>query len=278
MLTPTWQTYFYFSKKELKGIIVLGIILTGSVLLSMIFSTPSSTHKISSLKASKPIHLINFDPNQIDSEQAINLGIPNKQVRSMLHYREKGGYFKSPDDFAKLYGLKNDLFILLRPYINIAPTHDRMNRVYTKSYSSKANEEVAVGWKLDINNADETEWLSKTKLPINIVHRILSYRNYIGNFSNSYQLNKVYGITDSTLQQLKGHVYVQPGTKVILNANAMNFKDWKQLGLFTDQQVWTILRLKKENEGKIRWARLVEACDLTQNEAMLLKQRIRFIE
>ena len=104
MIISNWQAYFYFSKKELKGIIVLGIILTGSVLMSMIFSTTVSNHNVVSNAAIKPLHLIYFDPNQIDSVQAINLGIPERQVRSMLHYRARGGYFKNPDDFAKLYG------------------------------------------------------------------------------------------------------------------------------------------------------------------------------
>ena len=84
------------------------------------------------------------------------------------------------------------------------------------------------------------------------------------------------GMPDSILLKLRGHLYITPGTKIILNANAMSFKNWKQLGLFTDQQIWIILRLKKQNEGKISWEQLIEACDLSQNEALQLKQRIHF--
>ena len=229
-------------------------------------------------KSAEVIHLVNFDPNQIDSLQAIRLGIPEKQTRALLHYRAKGGYFNTSNDFSKLYGLKNELYLLLSPYIKIAPriiAYSRGNLNRTAFKMDRVEEPI---WKIEMNTAGETEWLSKTKLPNDIVHRILSYRNYIGTFSNPHQLSKVYGITDSVLQKLKGHVYIQAGTKVILNANAMSFKDWKQLGLFSDQQVWAILRLKKENDGKIGWARLVEVCDLSQNEAMQLRQQIHFIE
>jgi DNA uptake protein ComE-like DNA-binding protein len=276
MIISNWQAYFYFSKKELKGIIVLGIILTGSVLISMIFSAPSINHKTSSNSDIKPLHLNYFDPNQIDSIQAINLGIPERQVRSLLHYRDRGGYFKNADDFSKLYGLKNELFLILRPYIKMASTKKVGQTLYLKKYNFKINEEASVSWKIDINKADEKEWLLKTRLSKDIVHRILSYRNFVGAFTSPYQLNKIYGMPDTMFQNLKGHLYITPGSKIILNANAMSFKDWKQLGLFTDQQIWIILRLKKQNEGKISWEQLIEACDLGQNEALQLKQRIRF--
>jgi competence protein ComEA len=278
MIISNWQAYFYFSKKELKGIIVLGIILTGSVLMSMIFSAPSLHHKSISKAAIKPLHLIYFDPNQIDSVQAINLGIPERQVRSMLHYRARGGYFKNPDDFAKLYGLKNELFLLLRPYIKMNPKKKSDDHFYINQKISKQFNDEKDNWKMDINNADENEWVLKTNLNKELVRRILSYRNYIGSFTSPYQLIKIYGLPDSIFQKLRGHLYIKPGAKIILNANAMRFKDWKQLGLFSDQQVWAILRLRKQNDGKIGWEQLIEACDLSQNEALQLKQRIHFSE
>jgi hypothetical protein len=137
MIISKWQTYFYFSKKELKGIIVLGIILLGSVLMSMIFSTPGSIPKSILNKSNKSFHLVYFDPNQIDSLQAISIGIPERQVRSLLHYRDKGGYFKNPDDFSKLYGLKNELFLVLRPYIKMTTTQKITYPTYYKKNSLK---------------------------------------------------------------------------------------------------------------------------------------------
>ena len=278
MIISNWQAYFYFSKKELKGIIVLGIILTGSVIMSLFFSTPSIHDKSISNAAIKPLHLIYFDPNQIDSVQAINLGIPERQVRSMLHYRARGGHFKNADDFAKLYGLKNEMFLLLRPFIKMTPSKKLEYPFYFKHDNSKNYNNETDSWKMDINSADENEWVLKTNLNKEIVRRILSYRNYIGSFTSPYQLNKIYGLPDSILQKLRGHLYIKPGAKIILNANAMRFKDWKQLGLFSDQQIWAILRLKKQNDGKIGWEQLIEACDLSQDEALQLKQRIHFSE
>ena len=35
----------------------------------------------------------------------------------------------------------------------------------------------AVSWTIDVNEADANEWHDKTKLPMNIVHQIINYKN-----------------------------------------------------------------------------------------------------
>ena len=276
MITPSWHSYFYFTKKELKGIIVLGCILLGSILVGKLFSSKQNKENLANRGASIP--LTDFDPNQMDSTYAISIGIPEKQVRSLMHYRQKGGYFKTPADFSKLYGLDNALFIRLSPFIKIAHTNNRPIPIYSNQFKKYDYATSKEDWKIEINKADENEWHAKTKIPMLLIHRIIAYKNYVGAFENTHQLSKVYGFDDSLLYELKGHFYIDKSTKMLLNANAMNFNDWKHLGLFTDPQIWKLLRLKKENQGKVGWAFVVEAFDLTEAEAMKLKQKVRFTE
>jgi type II secretory pathway component PulK len=276
MLLPNWQTYFYFTKKELKGIIALGCILLGSVLVSLVFSTnaiDSTLHQ----KLSK-IQLFDFDPNTIDSVKAIQLGIPEKQVRTLMNYRAKGGYFKTPASFSKLYGMKNELFLQLIPYIKINPKDASIHFINVNRYKKYSSEFTSQQWSIDMNDANDKEWVTKTGISISIVRRILAYRKYMGAFTHPNQLKKVYGFPDTLYQTLKPHLFINPGSHLLLNANAMNFEHWKQLGLFTDRQVWMILKLKKENNGKIGWERIVEACDLSPNEANIIKQKVHFAD
>lgn len=232
------------------------------------------------------IKLFNFDPNHIDSLQAIQLGIPEKQVKSLLHYRAKGGFFKNPDDFAKLYGLPSSIYLLLRPYIKIENNNQvlktyssykykRTNKFATGGNYVVKEKNVDVNLKIDINTADEKEWIQKTKLPLPIIKHIISYRQFLGAFTTVGQLSKVFGLTDVTYQQIRPQLYVKPNQHPLMNATAMGFNDWKKLGSFSDKQIWTILRLRKDNGGKIGWSDVVEACDLTQSEAQELKQKVR---
>ena len=133
-----WKSYFIFSKKEQRGIMVLGIILLGTMLLGILFPRKemaikdksnkyyykkrnayeknNGSESIASLQSGP---LFNFDPNTMDSMTAIRLGIPSRQVITLMRYRNKGGRFYHKEDIAKLYGLKKDLIEQLIPYVTI---------------------------------------------------------------------------------------------------------------------------------------------------------------
>ena len=98
-----WKSYFIFSKKEQRGIMVLGIILLGTMLMGILF--PRKETAINST-AQQRGPLFYFDPNTMDSITAIRLGIPSRQVITLMRYRNKGGRFYRKEDLAKLYGLK----------------------------------------------------------------------------------------------------------------------------------------------------------------------------
>lgn len=281
MIDPNWKKYFYFSNKELKGILVLGFILLGSVLISKLFSSKQLQNGLSQA-ISNPT-LFTFDPNTIDSQSAILLGISEKQVRSLMHYREKGGRFKNKDDFARLYGLSNEKYQLLRPYIVMTEVRykDHHDNYYVNSkYDHKYKPNQLYDAKLDkgkmnLNSINEQEWVKVTALPLGLVKRIIAYKKYLGVYTNLHQLNKVYGMSDTAYQILKECLYVQNKQNELINANALNFNDWKKFNLFTDKQIWTILRMKKENNGKLSWSALVESFDLTEMEAKMLKSKIQ---
>jgi hypothetical protein len=137
------------------------------------------------------------------------------------------------------------------------------------------NEDV---WKIDLNTATELEWKQKTALPAIIIQRIVGYKKYRGAFTKTSELAKIYGITDSLYQNLRVHLELHKISTYKLNAKAMNFSDWKAMGLFTDPQIWKILQLRKANEGRLHWEMLVVELDLTQAEGAQLRDRVRFEE
>jgi len=281
MIDPYWKKYFYFSTKELKGVLVLGFILIGSVLVSQLF--PSKPQKSELSKIPNKPKLFAFDPNKIDSQGAILLGIPEKQVRSLMHYREKGGRFKNKDDFARLYGLTAEKYQILRPYIvmnEVGPNKYYDTYYKSRNYSHKYNlnhiYDKADKGKMNLNSINEQEWANHTPLSLSLIKRIIAYKKYLGVYTNIHQLNKVYGMSDTAYYMLKEYLYVQNKQNELVNANALNFNDWKELNLFTDRQIWTILRMKKGNNGKISLSELVVSCDLTEMEAKMLRSKIQF--
>jgi DNA uptake protein ComE-like DNA-binding protein len=297
----SWEAYFTFSEKERKGIIVLGIILTLSIVFTLLVPhNNDSVGRASPLTIPK-LHLFTFDPNTIDSANAIHLGIPIKQVNTLIHYREKGGRFYKKEDILKLYGLDPVIANQLIPFIELKSTesnnkwgrytnYDKGNN-YKSNYDNvsryKSNKDResnngpwlkmkkgAASWTIDVNEADANEWHDKTNLPMNIVHQIINYKNHLGGFTHPLQLKKVYGLADTAFQNLRPHLLVQKNFKPLLNSSNMNFSQWKSLGIFEDQQIFEILKLRKQQRGQISWRELVVLFDLPEKQALWLKGRI----
>ena len=60
-----------------------------------------------------------FDPNTADSTTFLSLGLPSWMIKNILHYRHKQGKFRHPEDFRKIYGLTEEQYQTLHPYIQI---------------------------------------------------------------------------------------------------------------------------------------------------------------
>jgi DNA uptake protein ComE-like DNA-binding protein len=281
----SWEAYFIFSEKERKGIIVLGVILTLSIVFALLVPHKNDLVRKTKPLASPTLHLFKFDPNTIDSANAIHLGIPLKQVKTLMHYREKGGRFYKKEDLLKLYGLDPLIAHQLIPFIELTSseskwssftnrgTRNNFKSNYSHSYKYKMNNGSA-SWTIDINEADASEWNDKTKLPMNIVHQIINYKNHLGGFTHPLQLKKVYGLADTTFQNLRPHLLVQKNFKPLLNSSTMNFAQWKSLGIFEDQQLYEILKLRKQQGGQVSWRELVILFDLPEKQALWLKSQI----
>lgn len=277
----TWKAYFIFTKKEQSGIMVLGGLMLASVAIGYFF--PSSKTSEKSILALKQ-NLFYFDPNTIDSNSALQLGIPPKQIGTLLHYRNKGGRFYKNEDLYKLYGLSKKISEKLIPFVSIAPTNNKVSSINYKISKQKMmrtfNDRVSGSsfhspiWTLDINTADSANWAHLSKLPPSIIKNIIRYRTYLGGFTHLHQLKKVYGLSENEFYKLKPHLKIENREVFKPNANVMNFENWKSLGLFQDREIYTILNTRKQNGGSIGWRELVVLLDLTPQQADLLLTKV----
>lgn len=131
-----WKLYFSFSRKELKGIVVIGCIILMSLILKFIFPKEQGNRfsKESNSSISKSTNLFPFDPNNVDSAQALQLGFTSKQFTTLKRYRDKGGSFKEAEDITKLYGLQKELVARLIPYVKIQTTKKPRSTYLPKNY------------------------------------------------------------------------------------------------------------------------------------------------
>src|SRR6478736_5708739 len=58
----------------------------------------------------KTIHFFRFDPNSASMQQFDSLGLSERQAKSIVNYRTKGGKFRIKSDLKKIYGIDSVWF------------------------------------------------------------------------------------------------------------------------------------------------------------------------
>lgn len=141
--------------------------------------------------SSKPLKPFNFNPNTLDENGFLKLGLSPKLIKTILNYRSKGGSFRNPDDIRKIWGLKKEDADILVPFITIENTRSNFNySTNNKNYTPK---------NIDVNTATIDEY-KRLPIPVNIAYKIFNYREKLGGFISVDQINETYGITDSLYQ------------------------------------------------------------------------------
>ena len=234
-----WKDFFYYSKSERRAVFFLSltivVLIIGSFVLSYFNNVPKETivSDADRLNFEDKLHqefkrsfdsahvqrmtdrkeqsyrLKEFDPNTADSIELTNLGLSSFVVRNVLKYREKGGVFRSSESFARIYGISDEIFLRLKPYISISKefvkkqepesTVSVVQRVDTLIKVFKYSE----GTLVDVGMADTTELKKIPGIGTGIAKAIVSYRNRLGGFYSLDQLQEIKYVTPELMNWFK---------------------------------------------------------------------------
>ncbi|EJW97930.1 hypothetical protein EVA_13964 [gut metagenome] len=148
------------------------------------------THQIPAIKP------FAFNPNDADSVTLCRLGLPGWMAHNILRYRDKGGRFRKPADFQKIYGLDKTTFETLLPYIVIPPEADKHTPSLllvnaSDSLHPKPPEKFAPGTLVELNSADTTILKKIPGIGSAIARSIVNYRQQLGGFYAIEQLQDI---------------------------------------------------------------------------------------
>jgi len=235
-----WKDYFIFSKKERNAVFILMCVLAVIIALPLFIppkklqisidenlqrqldkytqqnpqysyvaydSIPgadTTNQKISS------IQLFQFDPNTLDEQGFKQLGLNNKVIHTLINYRNKGGYFKSPQDIKKIYGLSNEDAERLIPYIKITAVKNNNYKKDEKQLINKAaTSNTNYYHTININSATAEEWKTLPGIGEVIANRLVKFRNSMGGFKSVDDVKKTYGLSDSTFNLIKPYLVLK---------------------------------------------------------------------
>lgn len=139
-----------------------------------------------------------FDPNTADSALLCRLGLPGWMAGNIVRYREKGGFFRRPEDFRKIYGLTDEQFDTLRPYLRLAPEQPERKEetappllVKTETDRMPRAVKYPAGTVIELNSADTTELKKIPGIGSGIARLIANYRYRLGGFYRIEQLGEI---------------------------------------------------------------------------------------
>ncbi len=201
--------------------------------------------------------LFPFDPNRADSATFVRLGLRPWQARNALRYREKGGRWRSADDFARLYGLSRKDFLLLRPYIRISGEKEekvRIPRTERKdTFLTKYPEKYAEGTVIDLNEADTTTLQHIPGIGSYYSGKICRYRERMGGFVSVSQIAEVEGLPQGVERwfSVKSDAEIRK-----INVNKATFKELVRHPYLSYEQVKVITEYIRKHGGIQDWSDL----------------------
>lgn len=151
--------------------------------------------------------LFKFDPNTASETDFVKLGLMPKVARQIINYRNTGAKFRKPEDFKKIYALKEEDYKRLLPFIvlnaNADPSEERNGAgSFGNSFGDKPRYRAKTNHPIEINGADEAVWMQQKGIGEGFARKIVAYRERLGGFLYKEQLKEVWGLPDSTYQNL----------------------------------------------------------------------------
>ena len=125
-----------------------------------------------------------FNPNTVSLSDLMRLGFSERQAQSIINYRESGGRFNRPSDFAKSYVVADSVFQRLEPFIRIP--------------------------KVDLNTADSTALDALPGIGPFYAAKIVEHREELLGYSYPEQLMDIYRFDQEKFDALKDLVIVGP--------------------------------------------------------------------
>ena len=284
-----WKDFFYFTRAERQGILILAVLcilvfVAGWLIPVKENTTKNDTEKfkkeyagfMSSIREKeqkiyshnnrfqppRTVRLTTFDPNITDSVGFLDLGLPAWMAKNILKYRNKGGKFRRAEDFRKVYGLTQEQYTILLPYICIAPVtepHQDTLRLYTRKVDKDTLKffKYEAGTVVELNGADTTELKKIPGIGSGIAQMITGYRNRLGGFYDIAQLKEIHldveklrpwfnvatdnirqlNINQTGIERLKAHPYINfYQAKIIVEYRKKKgtLKSLKQLSLYEE--------------------------------------------
>ena len=276
MKQALWKAYWSFSAKERRGILLLllvtgicaatpalweycmppAVLTTDSTLLAEVSAFRSSLSETIAIGQDSVKHRqrFYFDPNTLDEAGWASMGLPERSIRTIAHYRSKGGTFRRKEDLLRIYGLAPALADELLPYVRITSTAGNKDTgrqpttAFDTRFPFKGGKRIP---ELNINTADSMQWEALPGIGPVLAARIVKFRDRLGGFYAVAQVRETFGLPDSTFNKIQPYLRLPTVSLKKLDLNQTDEKSLAQHP-YIRYKLARLIVLYRSNHGPFR--------------------------
>jgi len=137
--------------------------------------------------------LFSFDPNSVSAQELVMMGMTQKQAEVFVNYRDRGGVFRSREDFAKVYSVSDSFYEKVKEYI-----------VIENIQTHKSEKKLII----ELNEADSADLLQLRGIGPYYASKIIKYRERLGGFVMAEQLKEISGIDSVRFEMFANNIMV----------------------------------------------------------------------
>ncbi|MDR2085673.1 MAG: helix-hairpin-helix domain-containing protein [Dysgonamonadaceae bacterium] len=224
--TMTWKDFFYFSKRERRGILIL-IVFVAGVFFGKYLFTPQTPPPVDDLvlpaeQTTAGTEEKKTDASSVSSYPASPPSKPYRPYRKTEKPPEKRTYYQPPEQIP-------------------APP---------KTNNSPKMEKLSPGTVVDINRSDTTELMKVPGIGSSFARRITGYRNLLGGFYRIEQLQEVYGMYEELYVKIIPYMTVNQDSIRTIAVHSASIDKLKSHPYINFYQAKAIIEMRKKN-GKI---------------------------
>jgi competence ComEA-like helix-hairpin-helix protein len=175
--------------------------------------------------------LFYFDPNTLSEAGWKKLGLKEKTIRTIQNYLNKNGHFYKPEDLKKIYGLRQNEYERLFPFVRIEPRASNNIEEFTekkKPQEFQSEKKHFAGYSIiDVNSADTAAFISLPGIGSKLAARIVKFRENLGGFYSIDQVAETYGLPDSTFQKIRQYLKLENTSVKKININTVTVDELK---------------------------------------------------
>lgn len=178
-------------------------------LVALYTAAPPTTEPASERKSRPKPQLFAFDPNGLPLEEWMKLGLSRKQAQAVHRYEQKGGRFRIKSDVQRLFVVSEKRYAEWLPFIQLPERLPEQQRLSPEPEAQPSSDQATTEYASEkvthvrLNEATAEMLDAVPGIGKYTARQIIWYREKLGGFHSTTQLNEVKGVRPENLERMQ---------------------------------------------------------------------------